>query len=105
MYQMSTKIDKAQVRRVAKLSRLELTEEETTQFSTQLSAIVEYIEKLNELDTENVEPMAHCLPIHNVFRDDVVIPSLDPDLAMKNASASFDNHFKVPKVLDGGPGA
>ena len=63
MYQMSTKIDEAQVRRVAKLSRLELTEEETTQFSTQLSAIVEYIEKLNELDTENVEPMAHGIQI------------------------------------------
>ena len=69
---MAEKIDQTQVRRVAQLARLELSDDEVAQFSTDLSAIVEYIEKLNELDTEHVEPLAHCLPVHNVFREDVI---------------------------------
>ncbi len=99
---MDQKISREQVEKVAKLARLDLSEQELTEFTGQLSSILEYIEKLNELDTDSVEPLAHCLPVHNVFRDDVVIPSLDVDSALKNAPASFDNHFKVPKVLDGG---
>ncbi|MHC4386711.1 MAG: Asp-tRNA(Asn)/Glu-tRNA(Gln) amidotransferase subunit GatC [Planctomycetota bacterium] len=97
---MATKIDEAQVRRVALLSRLELSDAEVTQFSTQLSAIVEYIEKLNELDTDNVEPLAHCLPVHNVFREDVPRPSLSNDAALANAPEREDEYFKVPKILD-----
>ncbi|MHC5115910.1 MAG: Asp-tRNA(Asn)/Glu-tRNA(Gln) amidotransferase subunit GatC [Planctomycetota bacterium] len=81
------KIDEAQVRRVALLSRLELSDQEVSQFSTQLSAIFEYIEKLNELDTDTVEPLAHCLPIHNVLRDDVPRPSLSNDEALANANS------------------
>ncbi len=102
---MSQKIDRQQVEKVAKLARLDLSDGELTEFTGQLSSILEYIEKLNELDTDSVEPLSHCLPVHNVFREDVVIPSLDVAAALKNAPASFDNHFKVPKVLDGGPGA
>ena len=97
---MSTKIDETQVRRVALLSRLELSDQEVSQFSTQLSAIFEYIEKLNELDTENVEPLAHCLPIHNVLREDVPQPSLSNDAALANAPEREDEYFKVPKILD-----
>ena len=97
---MSMKIDEAQVRRVALLSRLELSDQEVSQFSTQLSAIFEYIEKLNELDTDNVEPLAHCLPIHNVLRDDVPRPSLSNDEALANAPEREDEYFKVPKILD-----
>ena len=97
---MATKIDEAQVRRIALLSRLELSDAEVTQFSTQLSAIVEYIEKLNELDTDNVEPLAHCLPVHNVFREDVPRPSLSNDAALANAPEREDEYFKVPKILD-----
>jgi len=97
---MAGKIDEAQVRRVAQLARLELGDEEVVQFSTQLSAIVEYIEKLNELDTENVEPLAHCLPVHNVFRDDVIRPSLTNEQALANAPEQADGHFKVPKILE-----
>ena len=67
---MAKKIDESQVRQVAKLSRLDLTDDEVARFSIELSAIVEYIEKLNELDIDSVEPMAHCLPIGNVFRAD-----------------------------------
>jgi aspartyl-tRNA(Asn)/glutamyl-tRNA(Gln) amidotransferase subunit C len=102
---MATKIDEAQVRRVALLSRLELSDAEVTQFSDQLSAIVEYIEKLNELDTENVEPLAHCLPVHNVLRDDVPKPSLSNDEALANAPDREDEYFKVPKILDDNSGA
>ena len=98
------KIDEAQVRRVAQLSRLELDESEIAQFSVQLSAIVEYIEKLNELDTENIEPLAHCLPIHNVFREDAVRPSLSNEQALANAPEQADGHFKVPKILEDGSG-
>ena len=68
---------KQQVRRVALLSRLELSDEEVAQFSTQLSDIVEYIEKLNELNTDNVQPLAHCLPVHNVLREDAPAPLTD----------------------------
>lgn len=102
---MSTRIDEDQVRRVALLSRLELSDQEVTQFSGQLSAIVEYIEKLNELDTEGVEPLAHCLPVHNVLREDIPKPSLSNDAALANAPDREDEYFKVPKILDDNSGA
>ena len=99
---MSNKIDEGQVRAVAKLSRLELNDEEVAKFSDELSSILGYIEKLGELDTENIEPLAHCLPIHNVFREDKVMPSLANDVALANAPARHDEYFKVPKILDDG---
>jgi aspartyl-tRNA(Asn)/glutamyl-tRNA(Gln) amidotransferase subunit C len=102
---MAMKIDEAQVRRVAVLGRLELSDQEVSQFSTQLSAIFEYIEKLNELDTDNVEPLAHCLPVHNVFREDVPRPSLSNDDVLANAPEREDEYFKVPKILDDNSGA
>jgi aspartyl-tRNA(Asn)/glutamyl-tRNA(Gln) amidotransferase subunit C len=102
---MATKIDEAQVRRVAVLSRLELSDAEVTRFSDQLSSIVEYIEKLNELDTDNVEPLAHCLPVHNVLREDVPRPSLSNEAALANAPEREDAYFKVPKILDDNSGA
>ena len=102
---MTKKIDEAQVRRIALLSRLELSDEEVAQFSGQLSDIVEYIEKLNELDTDNVEPLAHCLPVHNVLRADIPRPSLTNDQALANAPEREDEYFKVPKILDDNSGA
>ena len=102
---MARKIDEPQVRHVAKLARLELTDEEVARFSTQLSAILDYMEKLNELDTDSVEPLAHCLPIHNIFREDVVTESLGAELALKNAPQHFENFFRVPKILDDDSGA
>ncbi len=102
---MAKKIGEAQVRHVAKLARLDLTDEEVARFSTQLSAVLGYMEKLNELDTDSVEPLAHCLPIHNIFREDVVTESLDTELALENAPQHFENFFKVPKVLDDDSGA
>lgn len=102
---MAAGIDEAQVRRVAKLARLDLSDDEVNEFSGQLSAILKYIEKLNELDTDAVEPLAHTLPIHNVFREDVVKESLDVEEALGNAPQRADEFFKVPKILDDGSGA
>ncbi len=102
---MEKKIDRAQVRKVAKLSRLDLTEAEVEEFTGQLSAILEYVEKMNELDTTNVEPLAHCLPVSNVFREDSVKESLGTENALANAPQRDGEFFKVPKILDDSSGA
>ena len=97
---MSQNFNRQQVEKVAHLSRLDLTEQELELFSGQLSAIVEYIQKLNELKTDDVEPLAHCLPIHNVFRQDTVRPSLNVEKALENAPDRVDDFFKVPQILE-----
>lgn len=97
---MAEKIDRQQVRKVAELSRLQLTEDEVDEFAGQLSAILEYMEKLNELDTADVEPLAHCLPISNVFRTDEVKESLGTERTLANAPQRDGGFFKVPKILD-----
>ena len=102
---MAKKIDQAQVRKVAKLSRLELTKAEVEEFTGQLSAILDYVEKMNELDTANVEPLAHCLPISNVFRQDCVKESLGTEKTLGNAPQRDGDFFKVPKILDDSSGA
>jgi aspartyl-tRNA(Asn)/glutamyl-tRNA(Gln) amidotransferase subunit C len=102
---MAEKIDEAQVRKVAKLSRLDLTDAEVEEFTGQLSAILDYMEKMNELDTTNVEPLAHYLPISNVFREDSVKESLGTERALANAPQRNGEFFKVPKILDDSSGA
>jgi aspartyl-tRNA(Asn)/glutamyl-tRNA(Gln) amidotransferase subunit C len=96
---MSEKLTEQQVRHVAKLARLNCSDEEITKFTSQLSAILEYVAQLEELDTTNVEPLAHCLPVHNVLRDDCIKPSLSNDDALKNAPQRDGEFFAVPKVL------
>ena len=102
---VAQKIDQQQVRKVARLSRLELTDNEVQEFTGQLEAILEYVEKMNELQTGDVEPLAHCLPITNVFRDDQVRDSLGADKALANAPDRDESFFKVPKILDDSSGA
>ena len=102
---MAEKIDQIQVRKVAKLSRLELTEAEVEEFTGQLSAILGYVEKLNELDTAEVEPLAHCLPVSNVLREDSAKESLGTEKVLTNAPQRDEDFFKVPKILDDGSGA
>jgi len=102
---MERKIDQAQVKKVARLSRLDLTEAEVEEFTGQLSAILDYVEKMNELNTDNVEPLAHCLPISNVFRADSVKESLGTEKTLANAPQRDGEFFKVPKILDGSSGA
>ena len=102
---MAKKIDQEQVKKVAKLARLELTETEVEEFTGQLSAILDYMEKMNELDTANVEPLAHCLPVSNVFREDRAKESLGTEKTLANAPQRDGEFFKVPKILDGSSGA
>ncbi len=97
---MAEKIDTNQVKKVAKLSRLELTDSEIEEFTGQLGAIIEYVEKMNELDTKNVEPLAHCLPISNVFREDSVKESLGTEKVLANAPKKDEMFFIVPKILE-----
>ncbi len=88
------------IEQVSMLARLELSEEEKEIFSKQLSSIIEYIDKLNELDTTNVDPTAHVLPIRNVFREDELRPSLPKDKALQNAPHKTDDFYRVPKIID-----
>lgn len=97
---MSKQLDQAQVKEVAMLARLELSDAEVKTFSTQLSSILGYIEKLEELDTEGVEPLAHSLPIKNVFREDVPHECLEREKALRNAPDADEQFFMVPKILD-----
>ncbi|MEN2984222.1 MAG: Asp-tRNA(Asn)/Glu-tRNA(Gln) amidotransferase subunit GatC [Dictyoglomaceae bacterium] len=88
-----------QLRKTAHLARLNLTEEEEELYSKQLEEILNYFQKLQELDTSNVEPMAHVLPLNNVWRDDVVKESMEQELILKNAPEVENNCFKVPKIV------
>jgi aspartyl-tRNA(Asn)/glutamyl-tRNA(Gln) amidotransferase subunit C len=97
---MDKKIDEAQVRKVAKLARLDLSEAEIEEFAGQLSAILDYVARMNELNTDGVEPLAHCLPINNVFRDDVIKESLGTEKTLANAPQRDGDFFKVPKILE-----
>jgi len=96
---MGKTIDTDQVRHIGVLSRIELSDQQVQTFARQLGRIVEYFDKLNELDTDNVEPMAHALETHNVLADDVPHESLTPDQALANAPARDGDFFRVPKVL------
>lgn len=88
------------VEHVAKLARLELTDGEKSKFTEQLNAILKYAEKLNGLDTDNVEPTSHVLPITNVMRDDEQKPSLPIEKVLLNAPDEEDGQIKVPAVLE-----
>ena len=96
---MSDKITEQQVRHVAKLARLKITDEQVKTFTPQLNAILTYIAQLEQLDTSNVEPLAHCLPVSNVLRDDTIKPSLSNADALANAPAKDGEFFTIPKVL------
>lgn len=95
------KITLDQVAHVAKLSRLALDQTRLSKFSIQLASILEYVEKIGEVDTTGVEPMAHALPIHNIFRNDIVEPSLPLQKVLENAPEADGPFFKVPKVIGG----
>lgn len=85
---------------VAKLARLQLSEADTERFTDQLNAILKYAEKLNELDTDHVEPTSHPMPLVNVMREDAVRPSWPIESVLKNAPDEEDGQFKVPAVLE-----
>ncbi len=85
---------------VAALAKLDLTDEEKARAKVDLGNILDYVEKMNELDTEGVEPMSHVFPYNNVFRDDVVTNGADPDSILKNAPQVKDGGFAVPPTFD-----
>lgn len=85
---------------VAVLSRLEVAEQDKEKYLGQLDAFLQYVDNLAALPTDDVEPLAHVLPINNVFREDEVRPSLDRELALSNAPLKEDGYFKVPKILE-----
>jgi aspartyl-tRNA(Asn)/glutamyl-tRNA(Gln) amidotransferase subunit C len=97
---MAKKINREQVRKVGRLSRLELSEAEAAEFTEQLGAILDYMAKMKELDTGNVPPLAHCLPMTNCFREDCVKESLGSEKTLCNAPQRDGVFFKVPKILD-----
>ncbi|DAA96460.1 TPA: Asp-tRNA(Asn)/Glu-tRNA(Gln) amidotransferase GatCAB subunit C [Candidatus Gastranaerophilales bacterium HUM_9] len=86
------------VEHVAKLARLELTEEEKEKFTSQLGDVLKYVEQMNEVDTSNVEPMAHAIDFVNVMREDEVKYEQTKEELMKNAPDAEDGFFKVPKI-------
>jgi len=88
-----------EVRHVAQLARLDLQPQEVELFTRQLNDILDYMEKLKELDTSGVKPMAHVLPVANAFRKDLVTASLPRDQALKNAPAREEGAFLVPRVI------
>jgi len=96
-------ITKADIEKVAQLAHLELDEEEVKMFSTQIADIVSYVEQLNELDTNNVEPALGGLTpegeVTNSSRDDELKPSLGQKVALEEAPDPAEGHFRVPKVL------
>jgi len=83
-----------------KLGRIRLTEDEKEKTLIDLRSILGYIDKLNELDTDSVEPLSHAFPITNVFREDVVTNSDRRDAILSNAPAQKDGSFKVPKTVE-----
>ena len=89
------------VRHVAKLARLDLPEARIERLTVQLESILAYVAQIQTVDMTGVEPMAHAVPLHNVFREDVVEPSLTIEQVLQNAPETDGPFFKVPKIIGG----
>jgi aspartyl-tRNA(Asn)/glutamyl-tRNA(Gln) amidotransferase subunit C len=85
---------------VAQLCRLELTAEETAQFQAQLSGVIEYMKKIDQLDLTGIEATAHAVPAYDVYREDVPVPSLPLEDVLRNAPQANQNQFSVTKVVE-----
>ena len=94
------KVTEEDIKAIASLSRLSIREEESAKIISQLDNFLNYVENLKKIDTTNIEPTTYALPMQNIFREDEVKPSLDRELALKNAPLQEDGYFKVPKVLE-----
>ena len=97
---MANVISDETIEYVGILAKLELSEEEKEQAKKDMATMLDYIDTLNELDTEGVEPMSHVFPINNVFREDVVTNGDDREEILSNAPESKDGAFVVPKTFD-----
>ena len=96
-------ISRGDVVHVARLARLDLTDEEIDRFTVQLGAVLDHVADLEALDTAGVPPTAHPLPLVNVLRADVPGPSLDRDEVLSQAPAAEDGRFRVPRILGEAP--
>jgi aspartyl-tRNA(Asn)/glutamyl-tRNA(Gln) amidotransferase subunit C len=94
------KITVADVEHVARLARLELSEDEKQLFAGQMDAILGYVDKLKELNTDGILPTSHAVPVENAFRPDQVCPSIGVERALSNAPDSVDSFYRVPKVIE-----
>ena len=92
-------VTKKDVEKIAQLARLKFNDQELDSFTDDMNRILSYVDKLDELDTENVEPLSHPNEGANVFRDDKLKKSIPTDEALKNAPDRNDKYFKVPKVI------
>lgn len=93
-------VTKKDVDTIATLARLSFNDEEKEELINTLNSILEYFDKLSELDTENVEPLTHILPVQNVMREDIVMKSFDQETTLANAPKHDRGHFVIPKVID-----
>ena len=96
---MSKKIDIENVKKISRLARINLSDKEREVIALKLGDILGYIEKLNKLDTKDVEPMSHALDISNVTREDIPKESLSTQDALKNGPAQEKDFFVVPKII------
>ena len=92
-------VSKEDVEKIANLAKLKFSDEELENFTPQMNEILNYMDKLNELDTENVEPLSHPVEQINVFREDKLKQSIFTEDALKNAPSKDEQFFKVPKVI------
>jgi len=93
------KITKDQVLYVADLARLDLDDASIDKFAGQIGTILDYVDKLNEVDTEGIRPTSHAISLTNAFREDEPNEHLDPDKALANAPEKEEGNFVVPKVV------
>jgi aspartyl-tRNA(Asn)/glutamyl-tRNA(Gln) amidotransferase subunit C len=91
---------KMDIEKVARLARLELSEEEKVTFGKQLEQILAYMEQLNRLNTAEVEPTSHAIPIHNAFREDKAKPSFEQEEVLSISPDQENGHFKVPRIIE-----
>jgi len=94
------KISKEEIEHIAMLARLSLSEEEKELFISQLSSVLDYMKKLNELDTADIEPTSHVLPLGNVMRDDTPSPSIPKEDALMNAPNHTEKFYRVTKIIE-----
>lgn len=94
------KITKEQVTHVANLARLNLTEEEKEHMTKDMGSIITFVDQMNALDISDVKPTDHIIPINNVFREDVVRPSMDREELLRNAPDQEEGCYSVPKIVE-----
>ena len=100
---MPEPITRDDVAHLAKLARLEVTEEELATFAGQLEVILGSVARVAEVAADDIPPTSHSVPLTNVWRDDVVTPCLDRDEVLRMAPASENGRFEVPRMLDEAP--